>query len=49
MLAGRVPAELIKALEDWAVRKEVSKSEAIRRLIQRGLEAEERTEITEAS
>ncbi|WP_229707290.1 ribbon-helix-helix protein, CopG family [Bombella mellum] len=42
MLTGRVPASLIKALEEWAARHDITRSEAIRRLIQRGLEAEER-------
>lgn len=41
LLAGRVPVSLITALEEWAVRHGVSRSEAIRRLIQRGLESEE--------
>ncbi|WP_371819025.1 ribbon-helix-helix protein, CopG family [Gluconobacter sp. P1C6_b] len=40
MLAGRVPAEMIKAVVEWASAKGVSRSEAIRRLIQKGLEAE---------
>lgn len=40
MLAGRVPASLIKAVEVWAAKMDVSKSEAIRRLIQKGLEAD---------
>ncbi len=40
LLTGRVPASLIKALEEWAARHGISRSEAIRRLIQRGLEAD---------
>ncbi|MBF0850449.1 CopG family transcriptional regulator [Gluconobacter sp. R75690] len=41
MLAGRVPAEMIKAVVEWAAAKGVSRSEAIRRLIQKGLETTE--------
>lgn len=43
MLAGRVPAEMIAAVEEWAERHKVSRSEAVRRLIQLGLEAEEQS------
>ncbi|WP_219810315.1 ribbon-helix-helix protein, CopG family [Acetobacter cibinongensis] len=40
MLAGRVPAEMIVAVEEWAERYSVSRSEAVRRLIQLGLDVE---------
>ncbi|WP_415473158.1 ribbon-helix-helix protein, CopG family [Acetobacter persici] len=42
MLAGRVPAEMIAAIEEWAERHNVSRSEAVRRLILLGLEAEQK-------
>lgn len=43
MLAGRVPAEMIAAVEEWAERHNVSRSEAVRRLIQLGLETEHKS------
>lgn len=39
MLAGRVPAEMISAISNWAEANGVTRSEAIRRLIQKGLDA----------
>lgn len=39
MLAGRVPAEMIEAVELWAKRNDLTRSEAVRRLIQLGLNA----------
>ncbi|MFT8780118.1 ribbon-helix-helix protein, CopG family [Acetobacter orientalis] len=39
MLTGRVPAEMIEAVELWAKRNDFTRSEAVRRLIQLGLEA----------
>ncbi|MEZ7136825.1 ribbon-helix-helix domain-containing protein [Komagataeibacter sp. SM21] len=41
MLAGRVPAEMIEAVTDWAKANGITRSEAIRRLIARGLEVEQ--------
>nr|WP_275415031.1 ribbon-helix-helix protein, CopG family [Novacetimonas pomaceti] len=38
MLAGRVPSHMIKAIEDWARENGVTRSEAMRRLIAKGLE-----------
>ncbi|MFT8334679.1 MAG: ribbon-helix-helix protein, CopG family [Acetobacter orientalis] len=40
MLAGRVPAEMIEAVERWAAQHNLTRSEAIRRLIQLGLDVE---------
>lgn len=40
MLAGRVPAEMISAISNWAVTNGVTRSEAIRRLIALGLETD---------
>lgn len=37
MLTGRVPAEMIEAVELWAKRNDFTRSEAVRRLIQLGL------------
>lgn len=45
MLAGRVPMTLIAAVEAWATRNGVTRSEAVRRLIQIGLEQEIEREI----
>jgi Ribbon-helix-helix protein, copG family len=36
-LTARVPQELIDALEAWAVANEISRSEAIRRLLELGM------------
>lgn len=43
LLTGRVPAEMIAAVEEWAERHKVSRSEAVRRLIQLGLEPEQKS------
>lgn len=42
LLTGRVPAEMIVAVEEWAERHKVSRSEAVRRLIQLGLDTEQK-------
>jgi hypothetical protein len=41
-LTARVPQELIDALEAWAVANEISRSEAVRRLLELGLSAPKR-------
>jgi hypothetical protein len=37
MLSARVPAEIISDVLAWAKRHDVSRSEAVRRLVERGL------------
>jgi hypothetical protein len=41
-LTARVPQEAIDAIEAWAVANEISRSEAIRRLLELGLSAPKR-------
>jgi hypothetical protein len=41
-LTARVPQEVIDAIEAWAVANEISRSEAIRRLLELGLGAPKR-------
>jgi hypothetical protein len=38
-LPVRVPRETVAAIEDWAAKNEITRSEAIRRLIELGLKA----------
>ena len=37
-MTARFPVELVAAVEDWAASNDVSRSEAIRKLVQLGLE-----------
>ena len=41
LLTTRAPRETISAIEDWAERNEITRSEAIRRLVELGLKAKD--------
>lgn len=42
-LRSRVRIEVVRAVDEWAERHGVTRAEAIRRLIQKGLESEGKT------
>lgn len=41
LIGSRMPPELVRAIDEWAERHGFARAKAIRRLIQRGLEAKE--------
>jgi hypothetical protein len=42
LLTVRAPKAIIQAIEDWAAKNEVTRSEAVRRLVELGLKAKGR-------
>jgi len=42
MVSSRIPAPTVDAIDEWAVRNETTRSDAIRRLVELGLKAKPR-------